>query len=115
MLRSAFVSLFSVVIEERRNRVGFVLQSLADALGIDKSSISRWFRGATHPNWTIDTIADIAHALDLELEIRATDRLTGVVYASHGIVGQRQTSAEIIRIGPASRKISEPRYAVGAG
>src|ERR1700730_17065821 len=86
MLRSAFVSLFWSVIEYRRKRGGFVLQTLAAGLGINKSAVSRWFRGPIQPNWTIDTIADLAHALDLDLEVRATDRRTGVVFASYGVV-----------------------------
>jgi transcriptional regulator with XRE-family HTH domain len=93
MLRSAFVSLFWSVIQERRRRVGFALQSLADALGINKSAVSRWFSGPTQPNWTIDTIADLAHALDLDLEVRATDRQTGQVFTSSGVMPIRVIAA----------------------
>lgn len=79
MLRSAFVSLFWAVIKAR----SLTLQWVAEKLGIDKSAVSRWFSGQ-HPNWTSDTIADLAHALDLEIEITARDRTTGIIYAPHG-------------------------------
>ena len=82
MLRSAFVSLFWVVIASKREREKYKLQSLADALGIDKSVTSKWF--ISEPNWQIDTIADIADALDVELQIQATERSTGIVYSPYG-------------------------------
>ena len=73
MLRSTFVSIFWAAISERRKRAKFTLQSLADKLGVDKSVVSRWFSG-DRPNWETDTIADIAGALDLDLEITARER-----------------------------------------
>lgn len=83
MLRSAFVSLFWAVINARKKRPGgFTLQSLAKATGSSKHEVSRWFNG--DPNWTLNTVANIAHALDLELIIQARDRSTGVVYTPTG-------------------------------
>lgn len=85
MLRSAFVSLFWGVIVERKKRPdGYTLQQLADALGTNKAEVSRWFNG--EPNWTINTIAGIANALNLDLEIRAVERGTGRVFTPAGLV-----------------------------
>lgn len=81
MLRSTFVSLFWAVISERRSK-GYKLKDLAQALGRDKSTVSRWFRD--RPNWRLDTIADVAGALDLQLRIDAVDRSTGVIYTATG-------------------------------
>lgn len=81
MLRSAFLSLFWSIITERRKN-GYTLQNLADDLGVDKSAISRWFGG--DPNWTINTIADLANALDVELRISGTHRPTGHTFAPYG-------------------------------
>jgi ribosome-binding protein aMBF1 (putative translation factor) len=78
MLRSSFVSLFWTVLQNR----GLKLQWLADKLNVDKSAVSHWF--STQPNWTIDTIADIAYALELELKVTAVDRSTGIAYTANG-------------------------------
>jgi transcriptional regulator with XRE-family HTH domain len=106
MLRSAFVSLFWGVISSKKGRGDFTLSKLAQVLGIDKSAFSRWFGGRTRPNWQIDTIADIAHVLDLEIEIIARDRTTGISYTPAGQVETHEASAgldnsqpRIIRIG----------------
>jgi hypothetical protein len=87
-----FSSLFGVVIAYRRKTERFTFQKLADATRRNKSEVSRWF--ASRPNWRIDTIADIAAALDLELEIRARERTTGRVFAPFGEV--REIKAELI-------------------
>lgn len=76
----------------RRKRDKYKLQSLADAMKRDKSEVSRWF--SKPPNWQLNTISDIANALDLEIEIRARERSTGVVYAPYGVV--HEVRAEII-------------------
>lgn len=88
MLRAAFVSLLWPAYERKREREGITLTALADALGIDKSAVSRWF--ATRPNWIIDTIADVARCLDLDLAIEARDRVTVRVYTP---AGAKQTRA----------------------
>jgi transcriptional regulator with XRE-family HTH domain len=83
MLRSALVSLFWGVIAARKKRDGYTLQKLAGKLGTNKAEVSRWFNG--DPNWTINTIASIANALDLELKIEAVERSTGLVFTPAGI------------------------------
>lgn len=88
MLRSAFVSLFWGIIMERKKRGGFTLQALAKALGANKGEVSRWFNG--DPNWTINTIANLASALDVDFQIMAVDRATGAVFSPAGLI---QTSA----------------------
>jgi hypothetical protein len=45
--------------------------------------VSRWFKG--DPNWTVNTIANIANALNVDLEIKARDRKTGVIYTPSGV------------------------------
>jgi transcriptional regulator with XRE-family HTH domain len=83
MLRSSFESLLWTVIVDLKKRRGYRLQELADAIGVDKSGVSRWFSGNT-PNWTLNTIADIANALNVDLRVEAVDRVTSTVYTSHG-------------------------------
>lgn len=83
MLRSELVSLFWAVIAERKKESGgFALKQLADALGVDKSQVSRWFNGL--PNWEANTMADIAGALDVDLQFIARDRRDGRVYTAAG-------------------------------
>lgn len=83
MLRSAFVSLFWAVISERKKAGGFTFQGLAKKIGSTKHEVSRWFNG--DPNWTVNTLASIANALDLDLKITAVDRTTGQVYTPSGM------------------------------
>jgi hypothetical protein len=97
MLRAAFVSLFWGAITEHKRRGKYTLQMLADKLGRNKSGVSRWF-SSNPPNWGVDTISDIANALDLEIDIRATDRITGRVFTSSGILAAAQTSSIFQRI-----------------
>lgn len=82
MLRSAFVSLFWGIISERKKHGGFTFQGLAKKVGSTKHEVSRWFNG--DPNWTLNTIASIAHALEVELRIEAVDR-AGRVYKTSGL------------------------------
>lgn len=81
MLRSAFVSIFWAVISDRKKQ-GLTLIALAKAIGSSKHEVSRWFKG--DPNWTINTIASIAHALKLTLRIQAVDE-HGRVYGPSGL------------------------------
>jgi hypothetical protein len=83
MLRSAFLSLFWSVIADKKKNETFTFQSLVKALGTDKGKVSKWFNG--DPNWTVNTIAGLAHALDLELHISATERSTGKVFTPSGL------------------------------
>ena len=82
VLRTAFVSLFWAVIAERKKTAGFTLQALAKALGTNKGQVSRWFND--EPNWTINTIASIASALGVELQIQARDLRTGAIFTPAG-------------------------------
>lgn len=81
MLRSAFLSMFWAVISDRK-KSGLTLNSLAKAIGSSKHEVSRWFKG--DPNWTINTIASIAHALKLTLRVQAVDE-NGNVYGASGL------------------------------
>jgi transcriptional regulator with XRE-family HTH domain len=83
MLRSAFLSIFWAVISERKKAEGFTFQTFAKKIGSTKHEVSRWFNG--DPNWTINTIASIANALNLDLRITAVDRTTGQVYTPSGM------------------------------
>jgi transcriptional regulator with XRE-family HTH domain len=83
MLRSAFVSLFWSVIADLKKRRGYRLQELADAVGVDKSGVSRWFSGG-NPNWTLNTVADVANALNVDLRIELIDRETKAVHTPQG-------------------------------
>jgi len=83
MLRASVVSLFAAAIQRRRKSGKFTLQALADGLGKNKSEVSRWF--SREPNWTLNTIADLAGALGLDIELRARERSTGVVFSPSGM------------------------------
>lgn len=83
MLRSAFVSLFWAIISERKKQGEFTLQGLAKKIGSSKHELSRWFNG--DPNWTLNTVASIAEALEVELRIEAVDR-AGQVFKPFGLV-----------------------------
>jgi transcriptional regulator with XRE-family HTH domain len=83
LFRSAILSLFWAVISDRKKRGGFTFQSFAKKIGSTKHEVSRWFSG--DPNWTLNTIASIANALDLDLRIEAVERSTGRVFTSSGI------------------------------
>jgi transcriptional regulator with XRE-family HTH domain len=96
ILRSAFVSLFWAVIMERKKRAGFTLQALAKKMGTNKGEVSRWFSG--DPNWTVNTIANLANALELEMKIEARDRSTGFIFTPAGL-----HNAQICQLQPITR------------
>lgn len=85
MLRSAFLSLFAsaITLKKRRGRQ-FTFAGFAKLLKKDKSEVSRWFSG--RPNWTLNTVSDIADALNLDVEIQARDRETGMLITPSGPV-----------------------------
>jgi transcriptional regulator with XRE-family HTH domain len=83
MLRSAFKSLFWGVMDDKRKKNDFTMSDLALATKTDKGRVSRWFKG--YPNWQIDTIADIADALEIDLIVKARDRATGRIFAEYGL------------------------------
>jgi|GEM_PF-1558577 len=97
MLRAAFQSLFLSVIQARKTASGYQLQQLAADTGNIKSTVSRWF-SSDPPNWQIDTMADIADALDLELILQARDRKTGELHTPLGIVTASRPAASEIYI-----------------
>lgn len=92
MLRSQFVSLFWGIIADRKKGGGFTLQALADALGKNKGEVSRWFSG--DPNWTLNTVANLAHALDVEIRVEAVDRATGTIFDATGVTVQAHASGQ---------------------
>ena len=109
MLRSAFLSMFWAVISDRK-KSGLTLISLAKAIGSSKHEVSRWFNG--DPNWTINTIAAIAHALKLTLRVQAIDE-RGHVYGSSGPQGV-PTTAPIATSGVMPKPVNVTRKPAGA-
>lgn len=83
-LRDAFHSLFWAVLKEKRKTGSFTFKELAKDLGTNKAEVSRWFNG--DPNWTINTIANLAHSFNVEIKLQAVDRLTGMVFTPAGPV-----------------------------
>lgn len=84
MMRSMFQSMFLSVFNDRKKRHKMTQQQLANSLGINKAVISRNLNSP--PNWTIDKISDMAEALDVEIQIMARDRKTGIVHTAAGPV-----------------------------
>ncbi|MDP3635556.1 helix-turn-helix transcriptional regulator [Phenylobacterium sp.] len=84
LLKSGLTSLFWAVVQDRKRRGKYTMLDVARAVGKDKSAVSRWFSSA--PNWRLETVADIASALDLDLEFQARERTTGRVYTASGVV-----------------------------
>ncbi len=62
----AFQSLMAKFVE-RAESDGFTKALIATRLGKDRAQITRLFAGPT--NWTLDTLSDLALALDLEPEV----------------------------------------------
>jgi len=83
MLKSAFVSLFWTCITDRRKRGPFTFQQFAKDLNVNKGEVSRWFNG--EPNWRLSTIASIANALDLDIQVTAIERSTGKIFTPAGL------------------------------
>lgn len=80
MLRSSVVTMFYSALQRKKER-GYTSQEMADTLGIHKSSVSRWFSGPL-PNWELNTVSDIAFAMNLDLHVSACDRESGEVFKS---------------------------------
>ena len=94
--RSMFQSLVWAVISERKRNGGFSLQQLADALDIDKSNVTRWFKSP--PNWTLDKVYDIATALGVELDIQARERATGKVFTPTGTIHVAMSASQTVNV-----------------
>jgi transcriptional regulator with XRE-family HTH domain len=95
-LRSAFVSLLWAVFTYRKKKEGLTLQALAKSIPANKAEVSRWFKG--DPNWTVNTIASIANALNVDIRIEAIDRQSNAVFTPAGL--QTSASVEFIRTEP---------------
>jgi DNA-binding phage protein len=89
MLRGEFRSLFWAIFSERKRKTKFTLQRFAEKLGIGKSSLSRGFNEPQ--NWTVDKMADMAHALGVELVVEARDIQSGVIFTPNGLGSYAQT------------------------
>lgn len=107
MLRSAFQSLFWSVFSDRKRKGKMTQQQFADALGVDKSAVSRSF--SIPQNWTIDKLADMAGVLGVELVVEARDAAaSGVVFTASGVrevvrTGTQDASIRIIDVGKAAQ------------
>ena len=94
VLRSAFHSLFwGVIVNRKRSNSGLKMKDIADKLGVNKSFVSRSF--SNPPNWRIETLADFADALDLDLIIEAKDRKTGRIFTPAGVRAPAVTTTSI--------------------
>jgi hypothetical protein len=80
MLRSSVVTMFYGALQRKKER-GYTAQKMADTLGVHKSCVSRWFSGAL-PNWELNTVSDLAFAMNLDLHFSACDRDSGEVFKS---------------------------------
>ena len=94
MLRALFQSAFMSVIQTRKAREGYQLKQLAEDTQNLKSTVSRWF-SSDPPNWQIDTMADIADALDLEVVLQLKDRKSGEVHTALGISSEAPAKADV--------------------
>jgi transcriptional regulator with XRE-family HTH domain len=95
VLRSTFRSLFWAVFSHRKTAEGTNLKEVADRLNVDKSSVSRWFSG--DPNWEINTIADIAAALNVDIRVMAVDQRTGRRFAPFGEIAQTPGTGTLVQ------------------
>ena len=94
--RSAFQSLFWVVLLARKRDEKLSRKGLADRLGVHKSFVSRAF--SRPPNWQSDKISDLADALNVDLVIQARDRKTGMIYTPAGEQVPARTSSSLSEV-----------------
>jgi transcriptional regulator with XRE-family HTH domain len=86
MMETAFFGAFYAAILARKEEQSLTRAALGKRMGREKTGISKLLSGPR--NWQIDTISDLAEALDLRLEIALVDRVnplrkftpTGVVF-----------------------------------
>lgn len=84
VLRAAFRSLFWAVINEKKKQPGgYKLVDLANMMSVSKHEVSRWFNG--DPNWTVNSLANIATALNVEIQVQAVDKATGRIITPAGV------------------------------
>ena len=93
MLRSAILSVFWAAISHRKSNEKYTFQELADRLGVNKSVISKWF--SDDPNWKTNTMADIAGALNLDIQMFARDTRNGNLFCSSGQIGREVTVDQV--------------------
>lgn len=85
MLRSEFVSMFVSALKFRKQRQPeFGVVALAKTIGKDKATLSRDLGGS--PNWGLDTVSDLANALQCDLLVELVDRETGARIRATGPV-----------------------------
>lgn len=113
MLRSAFKSMFWGALSLRKKNEGLTFKDFAKLVGVSKHEVSRWFSG--DPNWTINTIANIADALAVELRIEAVDRKTGRVFSPSGVYSGPQKIDEAVTSGISHEPTIVARKVVGSG
>src|SRR5262249_40427202 len=76
------------------------------AISTSKHEVSRWFNG--DPNWTINTIASIAHALNVDVRIQAVDRSNRQVFTPAGLVDTADDAARGAVVSGKPTQTSEP-------
>src|SRR6266513_2980499 len=113
MFRSAFVSLFWAVISDRKKQGGFTLQGLAKRVGSTKHEVSRWFNG-NPPNWTLNTVASIANALDVDIKIEVIERASGRVFTPAGAQSEPYRRPTISNSEGAVQPVTLTRTLVGS-
>jgi transcriptional regulator with XRE-family HTH domain len=113
MLRSAFQSLFWSVFSDRKRKGKMTQQQFADALGVDKSAVSRSF--SIPQNWTIDKLADMAGVLGVELVVEARDAAaSGVVFTASGVRETVSTASDhALSITTANRSVQTSSWGLG--
>ena len=70
--------------------------------------MSRWFTRDA-PNWTLNSVSDLANALDLDIRIEATDRKTGTVFTPAGPAAAKRVHPP--RTETASHRVERPSEA----
>lgn len=82
MLRTLVQSVFVSIFNDKKKKDGLSQSKLAEKMGVNRSVISRSL--ADPPNWTIDKISDMAEAMNVDLEVIARDRDTGICHTARG-------------------------------
>lgn len=73
LMESAFFGAFLLAIDARKSEQALTRSELGKRMGREKTGISKLLSGPR--NWQIDTISDLAEALDVRLEFALVDRL----------------------------------------
>lgn len=73
LMESAFFGAFLLAIEARKSEQALTRSELGKRMGREKTGISKLLSGPR--NWQVDTISDLAEALDVRLEFALVDRL----------------------------------------